>query len=310
MKFYLIAVAAGLISGLFQGAAILPGFGALILAYIAPLPLFLVGLGLGLQGTLVAVIVVGVLSFPLAGFTYAMIQILVYGLPIVILCRQALFSRGDQNGQILWYPIGGLLIWVIGIAMAGLLFAIVGLEIFGDGLIQYVKGMIEPIMVQLPLPEQREVLLSFINYLPAFFAVSWIFGMIFNGALAQGLLVRFGQNLRPSPKLVEIELPIAWIGVLAFSVFLASFSEGILDVVGKTLAAISIVPYFLLGLGLVHRLVQTWKARWFILFLLYSLMFFWPLPAIITSIGLVNSVLQVQRSGRSEKGNGDAEREG
>jgi len=310
MKFYLIAVAAGLISGLFQGAAILPGFGALILAYIAPLPLFLVGLGLGLQGTLVAVSVVGVLSFPLAGFTYAIIQILVYGLPIVILCRQALFSRGNRNGQVLWYPIGRLLVWLAGIAVTGLLFAIVGLEIFSDGLIQYIKDMIQPVVVQLPLPEQREMLLSFINYLPAFFAVSWIFGMIFNGALAQGLLVRFGQNLRPSPKLAEIELPLAWMGLLAISVFLASFSDGILDVVGKTLAAISIVPYFLLGLGLVHRLVQTWKARWFILFLLYSLMFFWPLPATIASIGLINSVLRLQRPGQSEKGDGDAEREG
>ena len=216
----------------------------------------------------------------------------------------------NRNGQVLWYPIGRLLVWLTGIAVAGLLFAIVGLEIFSDGLIQYVKGMIQPVVVQLPLPEQREMLLSFINYLPAFFAVSWIFGMIFNGALAQGLLVRFGQNLRPSPKLAEIELPLAWMGLLAISVFLASFSDGILDVVGKTLAAISFVPYFLLGLGLVHRLVQTWKARLFILFLLYSLMFFWPLPAFITSIGLINSVLRLQRSARSEKGDGDAEREG
>jgi len=309
MKFYLIAVAAGLISGLFQAAAILPGFGALILAYIAPLPLFLVGLGLGLQGSVVAVTVVGVLSFSLAGFSNAIIQIFVYGLPIVILCRQALFSRADKNGQTSWYPIGMLLIWLSGIAAAGLFFAIAGFEIFGDGIIKYIAGIIEPIASQFPSLEQREMLLSYVSYLPAFFAVSWIFGMIFNGALAQGLLVRFGQNLRPSPKLVEIDLPIAWVGVLAASIFLASL-DGLLEVIGKTLAAISIVPYFLLGLGLVHGFVQTWKARWFILFLLYSLMLFWPLPAIITGIGFINTVLRLQRSARSENGNGDAEREG
>ena len=141
MKFYLIAVAAGLISGLFQAAAVLPGFGALILAYIAPLPLFLVGLGLGLQGTLVAVFVVGILSFPLAGFTYSIIQILVYGLPIVILCRQALFSRLDNNGQTIWYPVGMLLIWLAGIAMAGLLLSIAWLDIFGVGIIKYVEDI-------------------------------------------------------------------------------------------------------------------------------------------------------------------------
>ena len=308
MKFYLIAVAAGLISGLFQGAAILPGFGALILAYIAPLPLFLIGLGLGLQGTAVAVAVVGILSIPLAGFTYATVQILVYGLPIIILCRQALLSRSDRHGQIIWYPIGLLLIWLAGIAMTGLLLAIAGLEVFGDCLIKYVEDMIQPVVAQFPLPEQREMLLSYVNYLPAFFAVSWIFGMIFNGALAQGLLVRFGHNLRPSPKMMDIELPIAWIGVMAVSVILAS-RDGILEVVGITLAAISIVPYFLHGLGLVHGFVKTWKARWFILFLLYSLMLFWPLPAVITGMGFVISILRLRGSAGTKNGGSDAERE-
>ena len=309
MKFYLIAIAAGLISGLFQAAAILPGFGALILAYIAPLPLFLVGLSLGLQGAVVAVVVVGVLSFPLAGVTYAIIQILVYGLPIVILSRQALFSRSDRNGQLIWYPIGMLLIWLAGIAMAGLLFSIMVLEIFSDGLIQYVQGMIQPIAAQFPAAEQREMLLSFVNYLPAFFAVSWILGMIFNGVLAQGLLVRFGQNLRPSPKLAEIELPIAWAGVLVISIFFASL-DGIFEIAGKTLAAITIVPYFLLGLGLFHEFVQSWKARWLVLIVVYSLMLFWPLPAIITSIGFINSVLRFRSFAQSGNGGSDAEREG
>ena len=106
MQFYLIAVTAGLVSGLLQSAAILPGPGALILAYIAPLPLFLVGLGMGLQGAVVAVLVVGVLSVPLAGPLYAMIQVLVYGLPIIILSRQALMSRTDGQGVVHWYPAG------------------------------------------------------------------------------------------------------------------------------------------------------------------------------------------------------------
>ena len=222
MKLYLIAIAAGLVSGLFQAAVVLPSFGALILAYIAPLPLFLVGLGLGLQGTVVAVIVVGILSFPLAGPTYAIIQALVYGLPIIILCRQALLSRSNSHGQIIWYPGGMLLIWLAGIAMAGLLLAVVALGIFGDGLMRYSEGIIKPFAAQLPSSGQREMLLSLVNYLPACFAVSWTLGLLFNGVLAQGLLVRFGHNLRPSPILAKIELPAVWAGVLAVAVFLAT----------------------------------------------------------------------------------------
>jgi len=309
MKFYLIAIAAGLVSGLFQAAVVLPGFGALILAYIAPLPLFLVGLGLGLQGTVVAVIVVGILSFPLAGSTYAIIQVLVYGLPIMILCRQALFSRSNSHSQITWYPGGMLLIWLAGIAMAGLLVAVVGLGIFSDGLMSYADGIIKLFATQLPSLEQREMLLSLVNYLPAFFAVSWILGMLFNGILAQGLLVRFGKNLRPSPILANIELPAVWAGVLAVAVFLATL-DGLLGVVGKTLAAIAIVPYFLLGLGVVHGFVQTWKARWIVLLLFYSLMLFWPLPVIIAGVGLVTAMLRLRSATRVVKNGGDAGSEG
>ena len=309
MKLYLIAIAAGLASGLFQAAVVLPGFGALILAYIAPLPLFLVGLGLGLQGTVVAVIVVGILSFPLAGPTYAIIQVLVYGLPIIILCRQALLSRGNSHGQIIWYPGGMLLIWLAGIVMTGLLLAVVGLDIFDDGLMSYAEGIIKPFAAQLPSSEQRGMLLSLVDYLPAFFAVSWTLGMIFNGVLAQGLLVRFGQNLRPSPILANIELPAAWAGVFALAAFLATL-DGLAGVVGKTLAAIAIVPYFLLGLGVVHGFVQTWKARWIVLFLFYSLMLFWPLPVIIAGLGFVNAMLRLRSAARVTKDGGDAGSEG
>ena len=87
--------------------------------------------------------------------------------------------------------------------------------------------------------------------------------------------------------------------------FLATL-DGLLGVVGKTLAAIAIVPYFLLGLGVVHGFVQPWKARWIVLLLFYSLMLFWPLPVIIAGLGFVNSMLRLRSKGRVAKNGGDA----
>ena len=143
------------------------------------------------------------------------------------------------------------------------------------------------------------------DFIPAIFAVSWIVDLIFNGILAQGLLARFGQNLAPSPKMADIRLPAAWIGVLAAAIFLATL-EGLIGGVGKTLAAIAIVPYFLLGLGVVHGFVQTWKARWIVLLLFYSLMLFWPLPVIIAGFGFVNAMLRLRSAGRVANNGGDA----
>ena len=308
VQFYLIAVAAGLVSGLLQSAVILPGAGGLILAYIAPLPLFLVGLGLGLQGAVISVLVVGALSIPIAGPLYGAIQVLVYGLPIIILCRQALLSRTDAQGQVHWFPAGQILIWLSGIAMTGLLLVAAGLSLFSDGLMAHVAAFIDPVIALLPLPEQREMLLSLADFMPALFAISWIMGLIFNGILAQGLLVRFGQNLRPTPNMMEITLPVAWIGVLAGAIFAATL-EGLLGVIGKTLAAIAIVPYFLLGLGVIHGHIRAWRARWIILILLYSLMIFWPVPVLVAGLGFSNAVLRLRRGNDLDNDGGNAERE-
>ena len=66
------------------------------------------------------------------------------------------------------------------------------------------------------------------------------------------------------------------------------------------------MPYFLLGLGVVHGFVQTWKARWIVLLLFYSLMLFWPLPVIIAGFGFVNAMLRLRSAGRVAKNGGDA----
>jgi hypothetical protein len=304
LQFYLIAVAAGLLSGLLQSSIMLPGAGAMILAYIAPLPLFLVGLGMGLQGAMVAVLVVGVLSIPVAGPAYAAIQVLIYGVPIIVLCRQTLLSRSDGKGVQHWYPAGHLLIWLSGLAMAGLLLTVGVLSLFGDGLIAHVNGVMEPFAAQLPLPEQRELLLAVADFLPAIFAVSWILGLIFNGILAQGLLARFSRNLAPTPKMAEIRLPVAWFGVLALALFLATL-EGLIGVVGKTLAAIAIVPYFLLGLGVIHDFVKSWKARWIFLILFYGILLMWPLPVLVAALGFLFAVLRL-RGGNDLDNAGDS----
>jgi len=308
LQFYLIAVAAGLLSGLLQSSVMLPGAGAMILAYIAPLPLFLVGLGMGLQGVAVAVLVVGVLSIPVAGPVYAVVQVLVYGVPIIVLSRQALLSRSDGQGQQHWYPAGNLLLWLTGLAMVGLALTVTALGLFSDGLMAHVHGVIEPFAAQLSLPEQRQMLMALVDFVPAIFAVSWIVGLIFNGILAQGLLARFGQNLAPSPKMADIRLPAAWIGVLAAAIFLATL-EGLIGVVGKTLAAIAIVPYFLLGLGVIHGLVRSWKARWIFLILFYGILLIWPLPALVAGLGFLVAVLRLRRGDNSDNAGDNAEGE-
>ncbi len=292
-QYILIAVSAGLVSGLLQGALVLPAAGGLLLAYIAPLPLFLVGLGMGLQATVIAVLVAGAVSVPFAGPVFAATQAVVYGLPAIILCRQALLSRNDEHGQVQWYPPGHLMLWMSGIAIAGVVLAMASMTLFGDGLIAYLKSVMEPFAAGFAIPEQREMLWALLDYLPAFFAASWTLGLLFNGALAQGLLVRFGHNLRPTPELADIRLPAAWLGVLLGALALSSLG-GSMGIFGKTLAAIAIVPYFLLGLGVIHGFLRPWKGRMAILVLLYGLLFLWPVTVLVAGLGVLSAVLRLR----------------
>ena len=149
LQYNLIAIAAGLLAGLLQGALTLPSGGGLLLAYIAPLPLFLAGLGLGLRGGLIAAAVSGVLSLLFAGLPYAGTQAMVYSLPVIILCRQALLSRNDNAGQAHWYPPGHLLLWLSGMAIAGLVAVLAITTIFDDGLMAYLDSIMAPIAAQL-----------------------------------------------------------------------------------------------------------------------------------------------------------------
>jgi hypothetical protein len=292
-RYVLIAISAGLVSGLLQAALALPAAGGLLLAYIAPLPLFLAGFGLGARGAGIAVLVAGISSLPFAGPAFAATQALVYGLPVIVLSRQALLSRGDHQGRTHWYPPGQLMLWMSGMALAGFVLTLAGMAMFGDGLMAYLNFVLEPFAAAFPEPEQREMLLALLDYLPAFFAVSWTLGLIFNGTLAQGLLVRFGYNLRPTPELAEIRLPVAWIGLLLAALVLATLS-GLLGIFGKTLAAIAIVPYFLLGLGVIHGFLRPWKGRMVLLILFYGLLFLWPLPVMVAGLGLLNAVLRLR----------------
>jgi hypothetical protein len=83
----------------------------------------------------------------------------------------------------------------------------------------------------------------------------------------------------------------------------------LIGVVGKTLAAIAIVPYFLLGLGVIHGFVKSWKARWIFLILLYGILLMWPLPALVAGLGFLVAVLRLRRGNNSDNAGDNAEGE-
>lgn len=309
MKEFALALAAGLVSGGLFVALATGSFGALIFAYLSQVPLFLVGLGLGTASLLVAgaaaLLVVGI-----AGGAAAAGMLAAGGIvPILVLLRQALLNRPGERG-VEWYPPGLLVGWLT--AMAGLGVTLAGLILASHpegaeaGVREMLAGALQLMAPPETLPEERMQQLSatFATVFLGSTAVSWMMMMAINGSLAQGVLVGFGRNLRPSPHVSAIEIP-RWIYLaLGVAILIAVAATGTLGYIARNLAIAFAAAFFFQGLGIVHALVGRWSAQTMslIVFYLVLIVFGWPV-IIVTALGLMDPLLRLRaRFGRHDRG--------
>lgn len=261
--------------------------GLLILSVV---PLFLSGLGWGLIGSIVTVLTVSIVSSVILDPLFGLIYALVCGLPVVILTRQALLWREEQ-GQISWYPASNLMVsWTI-ISIALSCMALV-LFYMADELRAEMIKQFDFAFDQ--LAKQGNVNTNvkaeeLVWFVPQFFGLFW--GLVFMaaGSLAQGLLVRFDKNLRPTPELSGFALPnwasIVWIAVLAVGVI-----GGIAKPVLGAVALILGFAFFVQGMAVIHRVSMAWTFRGPLLAVVYIIVILMIWPAlVITALGLVDS---------------------
>lgn len=296
-RYILIAVAAGLLSGCLHLSLALGSMGGIILVYLTPVPLFIVGLSMGAQAALIAggtgALVDILVDGPALGASY----IAMFTIPVALLCRQALLWRQDSSGGQVWYPLGNLATLLAALAAAGFLLMTVVAALVGEGLLAELEQKMRDLAAAMQVKENVEQMVAMAPLVPPMICVSWMLMIIFNGALAQGTLQRFKRSIRPKADIAELSLPLPLLAVFVAAVALA-FLPGTAGLIGKTLAAIGAVPYFLAGLGVIHGWVRAWPGRVFVLVPIYILtfLFVWPV------IGLgVWQQLSGSRSGGADR---------
>ena len=282
--------------------------GGLMFSILAPLPLFLVGLGLGARACWAAGFVALASWTLLGGIPAALGVSLSVIAPVGFLTSQVLRSHLDEDGVRKWYPPGLLLGWLalLGLAWQGLTFAMIGLESGGLNLEQAVELQIEGVFKALGPslaaqfgPEQMEASAAMMAaWGIGVSACAWIIGLLAtNGILAQGILRRFGKALRPSPDLVAITLPpwISW--ALAVTLLVAVLATGWPSYLAKNAALVLLVPYFFLGLAVVHALARRLSSATVVLVFFYLAMVLWLLlllPALVL-LGMVEQWVGLRR---------------
>ncbi|MSP83051.1 MAG: DUF2232 domain-containing protein [Alphaproteobacteria bacterium] len=286
-----LAVFAGGVSGVLYASLITGSVLAMILAYVAMLPLLLIGLThgtvavgvAGLAGT-AALAVFG--ELPLA-ISFAV----VFFLPATALIRQALLNRPNAAGSQEWYPSGLILTWLGGIAIvvfgAAELYLLTDSDALG-GLSATVRATVErldPASAPAATDESLRTVALFVPLMGA----SWMIMVIINGALAQLIAGRLGRNRRPSAPLSDVTLPSAFGLVLAASGAALWLADGVIGYLSALIAAVATTTLLLQGLAVVHGVLRSrpWRGLGLAGFYLALLILSQFLAPVVVLLGLV-----------------------
>ncbi|MEQ9144519.1 MAG: DUF2232 domain-containing protein [Parvibaculaceae bacterium] len=192
----------------------------------------------------------------------------------------------EPTGATEWYPPGPLTVWTAFIGagvliISGLSTMLMGVSGGLEGALrmllaeELVEGRaIEGVLTEMGVSADPERILSLIVIaLPAIVVLCWSLLTLGNMWLAQFILSRSGHNLRPTPAYTEMELPKFLAGLLAGSVILSLIPGPSAQLGGAIMIAL-LVPYFLLGLAVIHAISRAWTARIAILGVFYVLLIF------------------------------------
>ncbi len=320
---WIIAIGGGFISAIASMAFFSGVPGALLLVYLAPLPLMMTGLAFGPAAAAVAS-VAGILAAGAIGsLAAAVLFAVIHGLPAWMTVRLALLNHPAEkisrqkgaatgksagntawNAEAAWYPAGHVLAWLT--ALGGGFFLIMvffiagGAGAFKDAVINYLNQILTMLAPALPKESRAQVLSMIAPLFPALVGVTWLAVTAANGALAQGILRRLGRALRPSPSYRDLSLPhwLSWLLVGTAALALTGPLMGMVEMeyMGRNLAAISAVPFFFLGVAVLRSLV---KGPMVILAVIISLYLFLMMPGwaalLVTAIGLMEHWIGLRR---------------
>lgn len=296
-------VAGGLLSGLMLGALMIGIPGAMLFLYAIPLPLYLAGLSRGTTACAVAVGAGSLAATAIGGIAVSGPFLAMFGLPAVVVVWRALSQKMAVSENRELCPIGQILGWLTLLAVAGILAAALLAAGSEGGLEGQIRQMLPKALALVfdgPMPEELAPQIDqLVRLFPAMLAMMWIIMTALNAALAQIVLTRRGRAARPSPIWLAVEAP-AWTPY-AFSaaVILGAVGPDSLQFIGENLAPALAMPYFFVGLAVVHSLVRRLSARTLVLVIFYMLLILLGIFAmvLVAALGFAEMWLGLRRRG-------------
>jgi len=273
---------------------------AVLLVYVAPLPLLLTGLALGpavfgLAAATGLAVTLGFGSFTAAGLYGGM-----HVIPSWLVVQQALaLDPGSDDG---WRPVGRVMA-----ALALLIaFVLTATALIGQGDQQQdleaqmravLTAVVESAAPALEEPVREELVATMAPLFLGFGFVLWFAVIIGNALLAQWLLARRHRAQRPMPRLSEVRLPGWFDWVLVAMAVTALAAPGNLGFVARNASVVLLAPYFLVGVAVVHVLARQTAATGAVLSAFYMVVMVFSVVAgpVVVGLGVIEQWIGVRR---------------
>lgn len=293
------AAAALLFASLASGSLL-----ALVLFYLAPLPILIAAIGWSHWAALVAAAVASVGLAALFGPLFSLAFLAGVGLPawwlgyLALLAQPAVTADGRADGLI-WYPPGHLVFWT---ACLGTAIVIACIPFFGFDF-EAIKSSLRASLDRAlgltgdkpPTGELRAINTEFLATIaPMMVVLMLTLIQSVNLWLAAKVALVSGRLRRPWPAIAEMRLPpiapVLLAAAIAGTLLLGFFS------IPAVLLASLLTAYALVGLAVVHAMTRSMGGRSLMLFGVYGIMIIYGWPTMVMSaIGVADSFLDIRR---------------
>jgi hypothetical protein len=289
VQMVLVGLGAGAAAALLFASVASGSIAAVILFYLAPLPIAIAALGWGQLSGLIAAAVATTVIALLSGIFFIAVPVIAFGAwwlsYLTLLARPA----GNGGGGVLeWYPIGRLVLWA---ALLGTLVVAAAVPNFGtdqESLQAALRKTYERI-----LRDQALIDILVVAVPPAAAVFSTITNL-FNLWLAARIVRISGRLARPWPDLAALSLPPLSAGLLAAAIA-GSFLPDLVGVLFGAFAASLLMAFAVLGFAVLHAITRGMGSRAIVLAGVYGLtiVFGWPVVA-MSLLGLAEIILNIR----------------
>ncbi len=302
----LIHLAAGCASALMFGSIVSGAMVAVLLFYLAPLPLMVAALGWGSGGAAIGGLAAALALGTIFGLPYLAVFLVTIALPAWWLGRLAMLGRAAPLAMspagvpstLEWYPIDRIILWIAGLAT---LTTVVTLFTVGGDSTSITEGLRNSLTKVLsesssaPRGDIEQLATALAVVAPSAAAVMAMMTLTVNLWLAGKITAMSGRLQRPWPDLNAVSLTPMTLAALSLAVAI-SFIDSLPGIVGRAATATLMMAYALQGLATLHTLTQGSRNRTFILGSSYALcmVFGWPI-LLAVAFGIAEALFGFRR---------------